>query len=62
MERLPAGETRAFEQTISTECSRIQEVRLQSAQTEKPPAKDSKDGLKKAFTAFSMLHWIAFDN
>jgi hypothetical protein len=61
MERLPAGKTRGFQQTISTDCNKIQEVRLQSANVEKPPAK-GKDGLKKAFTAFSMVYWIAFEN
>ena len=61
MERLPAGKTRAFQQTISTKCSEIQKVRLQSANTEQPPAKDMQGGLKKAFTAFSM-GWIAFEN
>jgi len=61
MAHLPAGQTRDFQQTISTNCNRIQEVRLQSVSAEKPPAKDIQGGLKKAFTAFSML-WIAFEN
>jgi hypothetical protein len=61
MESLPAGKTRAFQQTVSTDCNKIQDVRLQSANVENPPAK-GKDGLKKAFTAYSMVYWIAFDN
>ncbi len=61
MAHLQAGETRTFQQTISTKCSEIQKVRLQSADAEQPPAKDMQGGLKKAFTAFSMGR-IAFEN
>jgi predicted esterase len=62
MERLTAGETREFEQTISTNCDKILEVHLQSANAEDPPAKGNKDSLKKTFTAFSKLWWITFEN
>jgi len=61
MAHLPAGETRGFGQTISTNCNKIQEVHLQSVNAENPPVKGNKDSLKKAFTAFSKL-WIAFEN
>jgi pimeloyl-ACP methyl ester carboxylesterase len=62
LERIPSGATRGFQQTVSTDCRKIDEVRLHSVQTEKPAAKAIRDGLKKTFTAFSMVYWISFDN
>jgi pimeloyl-ACP methyl ester carboxylesterase len=61
MERLPAGARREFGQTIPTACNTIGEVRLQSAQAGRPSS-EGRDELKKAFTAFSMVYWISFDN
>ena len=62
LERIPAAETTSFEQTILTDCIKIEEVRLQSVQSPKPLAKGIQGSPKKTFTAFSMVYWISFDN